>query len=252
MTSTDCQQLIICQRSEYFHRLCGPGSHFAESKQSEIELKDVDSQAMQLLLQHLYSIEPDPFQAPWRTWLNLRTTADKYPLSALRKLADTSLRSAVGCITNADSIFTIIRTLETKYADDDALTALAKSLRRENLHKLLRNARYRAYLDEDRSRLWKQLEELSFAAHLQEKTLSGCKRCGKLWWGDRPEAVDQTCPATQVRNVKHDIMSLPCWTQRTQSSIGRNKRPAVEVSALPRALTEAEVHMQELLGKHVK
>lgn len=154
MTSADCQHLIICQRSEYFHRLCGPGSHFAESKQSEIELKDVDSQAMQLLLQHLYSIEPDPFQAPWRTWLNLRTTADKYLLSDLRKLADTSLRSAVGCITNADSIFTIIRTLEDEHAHDDALTALAKSLRRENLHKLLRNARYRAYLDEDKSRLW--------------------------------------------------------------------------------------------------
>lgn len=37
-------KLILCSRSDYFKKLCGPGSSFAESKLDTIDLKDDESE----------------------------------------------------------------------------------------------------------------------------------------------------------------------------------------------------------------
>ena len=49
-----CHKIVICTQSEYFKKLCGKGSQFAESKQKVVELKDDDPDAVEAVIRQLY------------------------------------------------------------------------------------------------------------------------------------------------------------------------------------------------------
>lgn len=49
-----CHKLIICTQSKYFEKLCGKGSHFAESDQKIVELKEDDPDAVVGIIRQLY------------------------------------------------------------------------------------------------------------------------------------------------------------------------------------------------------
>lgn len=49
-----CHKMVICTQSEYFKKLCGKGSQFAESKQKVVELKDDDPDAVDAIIRQLY------------------------------------------------------------------------------------------------------------------------------------------------------------------------------------------------------
>ena len=49
-----CHKMIICMHSEYFKKLCGPGSQFAERNYKVIELKDDDPEAVEAIIRQIY------------------------------------------------------------------------------------------------------------------------------------------------------------------------------------------------------
>lgn len=49
-----CHKVIICTQSEYFKKLCGKGSQFAESDQKIVELKEDDPDAVVGIIRQLY------------------------------------------------------------------------------------------------------------------------------------------------------------------------------------------------------
>lgn len=149
-----------------------------ESKQDTVELKDDDPDALTSVLRYIYNlpIMPDSDEdVKWRTWLNIRVTADKYLEPKLSEVAETKYREAALTCTDADGIFDIIDTIRTEMDHDKSLVAFGESIRKNNLGKLLKNARFRGYLDAGgKKALWAQLDELAFAAALEESRTALC------------------------------------------------------------------------------
>ena len=149
-----------------------------ESKQDTVELKDDDPDALTSVLRYIYNlpIMPDSDEdVAWRTWLNLRVTADKYLEPKLSEVADTKYRETALTCTDADGIFDIIDTIRTEMDHDNSLVAFGESIRKNNLGKLLRNARFREHLDAGgKEALWVQLDELAFVTDLEESWTALC------------------------------------------------------------------------------
>lgn len=175
---------------------------------------------MEALLGYLYGIQPNTTISTWRQWLTLRCAADKYLLRLLHKIADASMVAEINATTEPDEIFAIIRTLKHDHGHDDSLATLAESLRFDHLRNLIDNKDYRSYLDEDKERLWDQLDELSFAAGCEKKRLVCCKVCHKIWWSedhDEHEAMTSACVRKGRRTSsggRHQIERIWCWVVR--------------------------------------
>lgn len=102
-------------------------------------------------------------------------TADKYLVPKLSKVADAKYREAALACTDADGIFDIIDTVRTEMNYDESLIAFGESIRKNNLGRLLQNARFREHLDAGgKEALWAQLDELAFAADLGENRIALC------------------------------------------------------------------------------
>lgn len=131
-----------------------------------------------MVLRHIYDlpINPDLTSGmPWRTWLNIRVAADKYLESKLQEVADEEYREAALSCTDADDMFDIIDTIQSEMSYDASLVAFGDTIRKNNLGKLLKKARFREHLDAGgKEALWKQLDELAFAADLQERRYALC------------------------------------------------------------------------------
>lgn len=131
-----------------------------------------------MLLRHIYDLPVVPdftSGVQWRTWLNIRVAADKYLVPRLEKMADEKYRDAALACTDADEIFDVLDTIWTEMSHDRSLVAFAGAIRRNNLGKLLKNARFREHLDRGgKEALWEQLDELAFAADLGENRIALC------------------------------------------------------------------------------
>ena len=111
----------------------------------------------------------------WRTWLNIRVTADKYLEPKLSEVADRKYREAALTRINADDIFDVLETIWVEMSHDESLVAFGEQIRKNNLGKLLKNARFREHLDSGgKDALWQQLDELAFSANLQERMYVLC------------------------------------------------------------------------------
>jgi hypothetical protein len=149
-----------------------------ESKQTMIELKDDDPDALTSVLRYIYKllVIPDSdSDVAWRTWLNIRVTADKYLEPQLSEEADKKYREAALSCISADDIFDVLETIWSEMSHDESLAALGEDIRRNNLGKLLKNARFREHLDRGgKEALWAQLDELAFSADLRESRYTLC------------------------------------------------------------------------------
>lgn len=140
-------------------------------------MKDDDPKALTMVLRHIYDlpIVPDPAD-DWRAWLDIRVAADKYLDPKLSKVADAKYREAALACTDIDGIFDIIDTIRTDMNHDESLVAFSESIRKDNLGKLLKNARFREHLDASgKVALWAQLDELAFAADLSANKYVLCE-----------------------------------------------------------------------------
>ena len=111
----------------------------------------------------------------WQTWLNIRVTADKYLEPKLSEVADKKYREAALTRTNADDIFDVLEMIRVEMSHDESLVAFGETIRKTNLGKLLKNARFREHLDRGgKEALWAQLDELTHVADLEEKWTALC------------------------------------------------------------------------------
>ena len=111
----------------------------------------------------------------WRFWLDLYQTADKYLELRLSQLAIENFRETALASTNSDIVFDIMEAINNEVAHVAKLVDFGEKLRKNNLGILLKNARYRAQLDSGgKEAMWQQLDELLFAADLEEKRYFLC------------------------------------------------------------------------------
>jgi hypothetical protein len=143
-----------------------------ESKQDTIELKDDNPDVLDLVLRYIYTIQPCVVrsseladQTPWRFWLDVHITADKYLIPQLSQQAYERFFDVARSRSDLDEIIDIIETLTTELSHDDGLVKLADELREANLKRLLQSARYREKLDSDKALLWAHVDELLAADH---------------------------------------------------------------------------------------
>lgn len=131
-----------------------------------------------MVLRHIYDLPVVPASGSdveWRTWLNIRVTADKYLEPQLSTVADAKYREYALACTDTDGIFEILETIWSEMSNDGSLVAFGGTIRKNNLGKLLKNARFREYLDlGGKEALWAQLDELAFAADLGENRIALC------------------------------------------------------------------------------
>lgn len=143
-------------------------------------MKDDDPIALTNVLRFIYDlpISTNPTSgAQWRAWLNIRITADKYLEPQLSRVADAQYREAALTCTDPDDIFDVIETIRTEMDHDDSLVAFGEAIRKDNLGKLLTNARFREHLDcGGKEAMWKQLDELAYAADLVENKYALCTK----------------------------------------------------------------------------
>lgn len=149
-----------------------------EAKNRTIELKDDDPLAVTLVLRHIYKLPELEVSHPsssWRLWLNVHLAADKYLEPELSTIAGQNFRRHALVCSDADEIFDLMEAIESEADHLELLVDLGAKLRENNMGKLLKNDRFRAQLDAGgKESLWQQLDELVFAADLEERRFALC------------------------------------------------------------------------------
>lgn len=206
---------MLCRQSKYFRKLCGPGSAFAESEQREIEFVDDDPDTFAALVHYLYNAKGDSDSAErqqsWDYYLNLRITGDKYLCMELKMSAEANLCAKIESMSDTTMILSILRTLQDEHPDDAILLRLAAQLRKTHFHKLIKDKGYRSYLDEDKERLWAQLDEL-IPFTKEQKTVVSCTKCSAIWW--KSQAANHTVPCAYIRpspSPPHRVTERACF-----------------------------------------
>ncbi|KAK4544582.1 hypothetical protein LTR36_004154 [Oleoguttula mirabilis] len=100
-------KIVICRQSQYFNKLCGPDTQFAEGGQTVIELKEDDEDAVYAMLQWIYTFEYDTTWAAQPRFTpeafefhnNVHLVADKYQLPTLSTLAKRRVNAVISSCT---------------------------------------------------------------------------------------------------------------------------------------------------------
>ena len=159
-----CHKIIICSKSEYFKRLCGPSSRFAEAKQQLITLHDDEPDAVEALIRYLYTGKymfgqslPDNIAI---FHLNVSRTADKYGIQQLSDKASKAFHNVVVHTQDLQIIITTINALKRAFSHDEKLVTLADGLRKAHMQRLLNDPGYRAMLDGDKELMWEVIDDM--------------------------------------------------------------------------------------------
>jgi hypothetical protein len=177
-------KIVVCNANDWFKKACGPGSHFTlrpstfyvlarfrltetsqESTQDVIKLEEDDPDAIDTILRYIYKIPVAPRHSssdenPWRYWLDVYTTADKYLVPALSEHACKYFFDFARAERSLNEIADIIETLHTEMNHDNKIFKLAAELRKKHLRRLLQNKRYRETVQDDQALMWEHVDQL--------------------------------------------------------------------------------------------
>ncbi|KAK3057142.1 hypothetical protein LTR09_002181 [Extremus antarcticus] len=159
-----CHKIILAKASEYFAKLIDPDSGWIEQRQSVIELKEDDTEAVEAMLRYIYSFEYEAIvsgekaRATPQFHLNVYTTAHKYRLSTLMNKATASLDKALVTInttaagTNGGSVpedvFELVKLLSAHGHYSTNFVAKSDWLVKRHLPVLIKLKAFRQWLDE--------------------------------------------------------------------------------------------------------
>ena len=120
---------------------------------------------MDTVLRHIYKIPIGPRHSstdenPWRFWLDVHVTADKYLVPALSEQACKYFFEFARSEKNLDEITDILETLDTEMSHENKISELAAELRNKHLRGLLQNERYRGKLQDDQELMWEHIDQL--------------------------------------------------------------------------------------------
>ncbi|PIA98753.1 hypothetical protein CB0940_03755 [Cercospora beticola] len=168
-----CHKVVLSTSSEYFKRL--------ESGRREIELKEDDPDAVEFILEYLYSFDSDEDAARNEDWkLQLQVA------NAAHKASGSSAQPSI----------------PTNYSP-------------KHLHNLLNLEAYREVVDQDRTLLWKHLDHLNAKfSERRSADIQVCRRCPKRRLLARNEKASK-CSCRSELNER-DYKRLKVWVPKDQ------------------------------------
>ena len=200
-----CHKLILCTNSDYFAKLCGVDAQFEvsvgmqkisflvlnsgkERSKSEIELKEDDPDAMQTMLQYLYTgVYKAQFGLDhgWRQHLAARTVAEKYLITAMKLDVEKELKACVQTMAlgvtgiAATSLKSIAEVIEAMRKVDDTFSqGIVSYLLDGLLNRLIREPEFRHLLEQDNALMLTCMDKMADPQeNLVEFTLYRCKTC---------------------------------------------------------------------------
>ncbi|KAK6428416.1 hypothetical protein LTR95_015441, partial [Oleoguttula sp. CCFEE 5521] len=187
-----CHKFVICQASDYFAKLCGPESKFAEEGAAEIELKDDDPEVMEVLLRRFYGFDDVPAdQKHWRHLLDLQVVADKYLLLDISAEARAEFENVAAKETDLVEVVKILSTLDCIFTDDKRAAKFRKAIHAAKRPALVRCPEYREYLSENMELLW---QDFDFAMDLTNR-YAGQVNAARQFQSSLQEQTVLTCGA---------------------------------------------------------
>ncbi|CAK4032125.1 hypothetical protein SEPMUDRAFT_147200 [Lecanosticta acicola] len=165
-----CHKIILCTKSVYFRKLCGPGSSFKartrESKSNTVELKEDHPDAVEAVLWHIYSGKTESSRPDdWLHDLHVSKAAEKYLLPDLEAAAFSRFQKTTDAITEPGVVLSAIHTIR-EVGDHPKHLEVAAKLEEKHQSALLKNQEYRSIVEEDKELLWKHMDRLNFADDL--------------------------------------------------------------------------------------
>jgi hypothetical protein len=146
-------------------------------------LKEDDPDALDCVLRYIYRIPPElpsikagTWWVPWRFWLNVYITADKYLEPKLSKKVCGFIYRGAQFSSNLEEIIDTIQALRTENRHNKTLVELADMISTYHLKPLLRNKRYRLMLDGDKNLLWSHVYELLSRGTESQSLFANAKR----------------------------------------------------------------------------
>lgn len=156
-----CHKVILCESSDYFKPLCGPGSQFAESKMGTIELKDEAPTALQACLRYIYTfkyVQDKASQAQdWEFHQKIAAIARKYLIKPLELQAYENLKTAALKLSDPKEAFRAMCSLKAADADSTC-SKIIDELCEKNIVALMKQADFREWLDQDNKLKWTLLD----------------------------------------------------------------------------------------------
>lgn len=172
-----------------------------ESKNSAIELKDDNPDALWAMLRYIYTDDyvPTTKIAPeWLFHLNVSSTAKKYLVSALDQKAFEEFKRLIGELTDVEDIFKALQILSDYGDHREDVEEVRLELREKHILSLLKLPAFRDILSEDKELMWKYLDHFS---NIVQKHLLRCAYCGRI----------------ELRNVDLGSPRCTCYDGRFQS-----------------------------------
>ncbi|KAK5116593.1 hypothetical protein LTR85_009218 [Meristemomyces frigidus] len=216
-------KMIICSKSDYFKKLCGPDSRFAESKKNIIELKDDDENAVTSMFKWLYSFEYDeawtkPSVAPlqrssFERHVAVYIVADKYQLPALSELAKQRIESILESCSDASLV--VITDANWREKNDrypTFVTELLKEERSKRLARLLHPTSFLALLQRHPELAMEVVCLLRPGQTAKEMDVAKCskKGCAIVFVGEKGTVTKRFCPYC-TRNVDTTEITTRWW-----------------------------------------
>ncbi|KAF2771847.1 hypothetical protein EJ03DRAFT_10165 [Teratosphaeria nubilosa] len=213
-------KFTICRASEYFKKLCGPGSAFAESEAKVIELKDDIADAFDAVLRYIYTGKwfsdkvGDEYQKrSWQFNVDVSVTANKYMIDTLSKIALTECKSLINKLTDVQEVFDALEKMPEYQGYDSAFTEIAANLREKNLKGLLKLPAFRAQLETKTEDMWEMIDRLSFAVGLEKNFFTRCLRCGECELSSKPPThASHNCGMHHYSQPSNEVTE--CWVEK--------------------------------------
>ncbi|KAM3423886.1 hypothetical protein BST61_g1282 [Cercospora zeina] len=201
-----CHKAIICNRSEYFKKLCGKDSLFAESSQKVIELKDDNPGAVEAMLVHLYfgpyvGSDDKVKSDDWRFHADVSRVADKYLVHDLKSKATARCLQLLTAVVEPGKLCDVLFEIKSNFDDIDEVAEKAMSLRKDRIDALLQVQRFVDSLSDKEIR--EQFDRLRGIVDGQvEKGGWICNICERIY--DNEGCKMRTCPGT-TKSTKYWI-----------------------------------------------
>ncbi|GIZ36720.1 hypothetical protein CKM354_000018700 [Cercospora kikuchii] len=176
-----CHKMIICTQSDYFKKLCGTGSRFAEKNQKVVELKEDDPDAVEAVLRYLYFGNyvsgSEKNLNDWKFHVEVTTAASKYLVPKVVPVAVETCMRLLDKLTAAEDVYDAIVYIRTRCAHNETLLQKANALQTKHITKLLMEPRF--VNDLSTAEVRKQFDRLrKLVGESFERHSYVCKKCG--------------------------------------------------------------------------
>lgn len=154
----------------------------------------------------------------WRLQLEISKTAQKYLYPALYRLAMSKSTALVTRLSDASTVFEIITYIRDN-SEDATVLRTAETLQTRHFLALMKDDKYKAWISEDKTVMWKCVDQLTdFKAGLQETQVGHCKVCHAAVT-KRPLDLIYHRSQNTMDLCMHVVENrLTCWTPKTESA----------------------------------